>query len=118
MERTKDVDWLFSVIDEATMDLKTLCLLTPAAITPNLRDTIGPETAFLFSDYIEVMQAYEEFMSFPYDETRQDEANALASAVADSLRSICRVAHRDPSILAQVGIDFSHFHCYFPSSSA
>jgi hypothetical protein len=103
MERTKDVDWLFSVIEEATMDLKTLCLLTPAAITPNLRDTIGPETAFLFSDYIEVMQAYEEFMSFPYDETRQDEANALASAVADSLRAICRVAHRDPSILAQVG---------------
>jgi hypothetical protein len=50
---------------------------------------------------MEVAHAYEEFMSFPYEEQRQEEANALAEAVADSLRAICRVVHKDPALLSQ-----------------
>jgi hypothetical protein len=46
-ERSKEVEWIFSVLEEATIDLKSLCLLTPAAMTPNLKESIGPETAFL-----------------------------------------------------------------------
>jgi hypothetical protein len=105
MERPKEIDWLFSVLDEASSDLKALCLLTPAAIQANLKETVGPETAFLFGDYMDVSQAYEEFMSFPYDELRQEEANTLAEGVADSLRAICRVARRDPTILSQIKRD-------------
>jgi hypothetical protein len=76
---SKEVKWMYSVLDECTLELKSLCLMMPAAQTPTLKDAIGPETAFLLSDYLQVAQAYDEFFSFPFDETRQEEADALAN---------------------------------------
>jgi hypothetical protein len=61
----------------------------------------------LFHPSFQVAAAYDEFMGFPYDEARKEEAEALSNALADSLRALCRIAHHDTSVLQQLKRDKS-----------